>query len=465
MNKAEKNIQPEMEWMEEIIRERTSKLETELAERKRIETELQNSLSELESSKTAALNLLEDLTRETDERLKLEKRLHRAEKMEALGLLAGGVAHDLNNILGALSVYTELLQSKIPDGSSLKPYVNNILLSGKMGAEIIHDLLIFSGSVMQEYAVININSVVSGFFDTPVFQKLRDSNPGIIFRKELSQELMNIKGSRIHLEKTVMNLVLNAAEAVSGNGEVEIRTENRFLETPVQCYDELMEGEYAVLTVSDTGVGISAADINKIFEPFYTKKVMGRKRGTGLGLTIVWGAVKDHRGYIDLSSETGKGSSFTLYFPVTKEEPAENNPKIPLENYMGRGELILVVDDMAEQRDVADRMLKMLGYRVDAVSSGEDAVEYFRTNKPDLILLDMIMEPGIDGLETYKRILEINPKQKAIIVSGFSETDLVREALELGAGAYIKKPYLIEKIGIAIREELKKERTGDFQNG
>ncbi|RPH50646.1 MAG: response regulator [Desulfobacteraceae bacterium] len=453
---SEENMQSKMELMDEIIRGRTIRLENELKERKKIEEDLHNSLVELENSKTAALNLLEDLNRETDERMKLEKHLHRAEKMEALGLLAGGVAHDLNNILGALSIYTELLQNKIPEGNPLKAYVNNILSSCKMGEEIIHDLMIFSGSVVQEYSIVNLNKVIYDFFDTPVFQKLRDLNPDITFKKELSPELMNIKGSLVHLEKTVMNLILNAAEAVSGKGEVVITTENRFLETPLQSYVEIMEGEYAVLTVSDTGIGIPVNDINKIFEPFYTKKVMGRKRGTGLGLTIVWGTVKDHNGYIDLCSETGKGSSFTLYFPVTEDKPAENNTKIPVENYLGDGELILVVDDMAEQRDVADRMLKMLGYMVHAVSSGEEAVEYLKTHKPDLILLDMIMEPGIDGLETYRRILEINPKQKAIIVSGFSATDNVKKAQDLGAGSYIKKPYLIEKIGIAIRDELKR---------
>jgi signal transduction histidine kinase/CheY-like chemotaxis protein len=455
--KPDDKIKLEMEWTDEIICARTKRLENELKERKRIEKDLQNSLIDLENSKKATLNLLEDLTRETDERLKLEKRLHRAEKMEALGLLAGGVAHDLNNILGALSIYTELLLNKIPVESPLKPYLNNILLSGKMGAEIVNDLLIFSGSAMQEYTVININRIVSGFFDTPVFKKLQESHPDIAFRKELSPELMNIKGSQPHIEKTVMNLVLNAAEAVSGKGDVEIRTENRFIETPVQGYDDvIMKGKYAVLTVTDSGEGIPAADINKIFEPFYTKKIMGRKRGTGLGLTIVWGTVKDHNGYIDLYSETGKGSSFTLYFPVTEDEPVEDNLKIQVENYMGRGETILVVDDMAEQRDVAGRMLKMLGYKAHAVSSGEEAVEYIKTHEPDLILLDIIMEPGIDGLETYKRILEINPKQKAIIVSGFSATDLVRRAKDLGAEAYIRKPYMIETIGVAIREELEK---------
>jgi CheY-like chemotaxis protein len=338
-------------------------------------------------------------------------------------------------------------------------------LSSKKGAEIVQDMLIFSKSGMFEYRVININSMISGFFNSPVFQKLQNSHPDVVFRKELSPQLLNIKGSSVHLEKTVMNLLLNAAEAVSGSGEVEIRTENRLIETPVAGYDKITEGEYAVVTVSDTGVGISAADIRRIFEPFFTRKVMGRKRGTGLGLPIVWGTVKDHNGYIDVFSETGKGSSFTLYFPVTREEPAEDNLKIPVENYMGRGELILVIDDMAEQRDIAKKMLTKLRYQVHVISSGEEAVEYLKTHKADLLILDMIMEPGIDGLETYERILKINPKQRAIIASGFFKTERIMKALDLGAGSYIKKPYLIENIGVAIRDELQKRREGIFQNG
>jgi CheY-like chemotaxis protein len=208
-----------------------------------------------------------------------------------------------------------------------------------------------------------------------------------------------------------------------------------------------------VLTVSDTGMGIPAENREKIFEPFYTKKTMGRS-GTGLGLAIVWGTVKDHNGYIDVQTEVGEGTIFTLYFPVTREEPIAQQQKVPIERYMGNGESVLVVDDIAEQRDIAARLLTRLGYQVHVVSGGEEAVEYLKVNKADILVLDMIMAPGIDGLETYQRILEINPKQRAIIVSGFSETERVREAQKLGAGAYVKKPYIMEKIGAAIRGEL-----------
>lgn len=390
-----------------------------------------------------------------EEKRRIEERLQRAERMEALGILAGGVAHDLNNVLGVLYGYTELLLEKIPEGSPLRTYVDNILSSGEKGAAIIQDLLTLARRGVSIHDVTNINRIVSDFFRSPVFQKLEASHPRVFFKKELSGDLLNIKGSAVHLEKTVMNLLSNAAEAISGNGEVTVHTENRYLDRPVHGYDAVKEGEYVVLTVMDTGKGISAADIGKIFEPFYTKKVMGRS-GTGLGLTIVWGTVKDHDGYIDVSSEKGKGTSFTLYFPVTREDWVEKKEKMPIEQYMGRGESILVVDDTAEQRDIAARILTRLGYQVHTVSGGEEAVEYLKSHKADLLILDMIMDPGIDGLETYKRVLEVTPTQKAIIVSGFSETERVKQTRDLGAGAYVTKPYLMEKIGVAIRDELRK---------
>ncbi len=207
------------------------------------------------------------------------------------------------------------------------------------------------------------------------------------------------------------------------------------------------------MTVTDTGRGISAQDISKIFEPFYTKKPRGRS-GTGLGLAVVWGTVKDHHGYIDVQSAEGEGATFTVYFPVTREEPGKPETTVAVSTYAGRGESILVVDDVHEQRELAASMLGRLGYRVETVSSGEEAVSRVGGMKPDLVILDMIMDPGIDGLETYRRIRELNPRQKTIIVSGFSETERVKMAQELGAGAFVRKPYVKETIGLAVRREL-----------
>ena len=195
--------------------------------------------------------------------------------------------------------------------------------------------------------------------------------------------------------------------------------------------------------------------MEKIFEPFYTKKVMVRS-GTGLGMSVVWGVVNDHKGYIDIRSTEEKGTTVTLYFPATRKELIKADAPLPVQDYMASGETILIVDDVETQREIATGMLERLGYKVTSVSSGEGAIEYLKGNSADLLLLDMIMDPGIDGLETYKRILETHPKQKALIVSGYAETERVKEAQTLGAGAYIKKPFVFEQIGIAVKNELNK---------
>jgi PAS domain S-box-containing protein len=387
------------------------------------------------------------------EKRRLEESLQRAEKMEALGQLAGGVAHDLNNILGVLTGYSELLLHEITEGQRARRHVEKILQSTEKGAAIIQDLLTLARRGVTVSDVINLNIIVSGFLKTPVFENMKDYHPRVIFRTEYDKNLLNIKGSPVHLEKTLMNLVSNAAESISGTGEVTIRTESRYLDKSLRGYDEVKEGDYAVLTVSDTGMGIPAENREKIFEPFYTKKTMGRS-GTGLGLAIVWGTVKDHKGYIDLQTEVGEGTTFTLYFPITRDELVAPQKKEAIERYMGNGESVLVVDDIAEQRDVAIELITQLGYEVYAVSSGEEAIAYLKGNNADILVLDMIMEPGIDGFETYQRILKIKQKQKAILVSGFSETNRVRDAQNLGAGAYVKKPYMLETIGVAIRDEL-----------
>jgi two-component system, cell cycle sensor histidine kinase and response regulator CckA len=387
------------------------------------------------------------------EHKRMEESLNRAQKMESLGRLAGGVAHDLNNILGILTGYSELLLQKLPKDSPLTRYADNILKSSMRGAVIIQDLLTLARRGVTVSEVFNLNKVIFDYLGTPEFEKLKSYHPNVKVRTELEERLLNIKGSPIHMSKTVMNLVSNAAEAISDQGEVTIRTENRYLDRPIRGYDHVQEGDYVVLTISDSGKGISAQDLGKIFEPFYTKKVMGRS-GTGLGLAVVWGTVKDHNGYIDVKSEEGKGTIFTLYFNVTREKLTNVQETTSPSSYMGRGESILVVDDRKEQRELAVNMLGWLGYQVEALPGGEEAIEYLKNKKVDLVVLDMIMEPGIDGLETYRRMLQIQPKQKAVIVSGFSETDRVRQAQEIGAGSFVRKPYILENIGLAVKKEL-----------
>jgi signal transduction histidine kinase/ActR/RegA family two-component response regulator len=380
--------------------------------------------------------LLAGYTIDITDRRKLEAALQRAEKMEALGLLAGGVAHDLNNTLGAFIGYAELLHE-----------------GGERAAAIVQDLLTLARRGVQTKGIVNLNRIVAEYLSSAERLKMASVHPRVRIRTELEEGLLLISGSQVHLSKTLMNLVSNAAEAMASGGEILIRTENRYLDKPVSGYDRLEEGDYAVLTVADEGEGISDQDIKHIFEPFYTKKTMGRS-GTGLGLSVAWGTVKDHEGYIDVRSRNSGGTTFQLYFPVTREREMSEKALATSESLSGRGERILVVDDIAEQRDLARRILEKLMYRVETVSGGESAVEYLRDREADLVILDMIMEPGLDGFETYRRILEIRPHQRAIIVSGFAETDRVAMTQALGAGEFVKKPYIRERIGLAVKKEL-----------
>jgi PAS domain S-box-containing protein len=387
------------------------------------------------------------------ERMVLEARLQQAEKMKAIGTLAGGVAHDLNNVLSGIVSYPELLLMDLPEDSPLRKPILTIQKSGEKASAIVQDLLTLARRGVAVSQVISLNQVVDDYLKSAEYVKMRAMYSEVDIKVETTPNLLNMIGSPVHISKSLMNIVNNAAEAMPAGGEIRIKTENRYVDHPVKGYDAIAAGEYVVLSVSDDGIGISAADIERIFEPFYTKKVMGRS-GSGLGMAVVWGTVKDHKGYIDVESRPKRGTTFTLFFPVTRKDLSRKNEPFPREKYMGRNESILIVDDVAEQREIASELLKKLGYTVTSVPSGEAAVDYLKTARVDLVILDMIMEPGMDGLETYRKILSLNPGQKAIIASGFSETGLVREVQRLGAGVYVKKPYTTEEIGVAVHRVL-----------
>ncbi len=397
---------------------------------------------------------IEGVASDITEEKRLEEQLLQAQKMKAIGTLAGGVAHDLNNILSGLVSYPELLLLDIPEDSPLRKPIMTIQDSGKKAALIVQDLLTLARRGVAITEVVNLNAIIDNYLESPEHEKLKSSHPSIDFEINLDPDLLNILGSPVHLSKTIMNLLHNAAEAIHHAGEIIVSTSNQYLDRPVRGYEDVQEGDYVVLRVVDSGVGMSEEDLARIFEPFYTKKVMERS-GTGLGMAVVWGTIKDHNGYIDIESTSGRGTRFDLYFPVTRREPAEKRVAVSIDKFMGN-EKILVVDDIKEQREIASEILTKLGYSVTTVASGEEAVEYMKENSADLLILDMIMDPGMDGLDTYKQIIQIHPGQKAIIASGFSETSRVREAQRLGVGKYIKKPYTLEKIGMTVRDELKK---------
>ena len=399
------------------------------------------------------------VTRDITQRIKDEaeksallEKLSRSKKMEALGLLAGGVAHDLNNVLSGIVTYPDLILMDLPDDSPLAASVMTIKDSGVKAAAIVQDLLTLARRGVTAFDILNLNEIVEDVLRSPEHQKLTTYHPDVDFAVQCEPDLPDMEGSSIHLKKSLLNLIANAAEAQPGGGRVNIATESRYVDKPLAGYDSVAEGEYVVLRVEDHGEGIAGEDLSRIFEPFYTKKVMGRS-GTGLGMAVVWGTVKDHKAYIDLKSDEGQGTVFELYFPMTRKtrtEPDSSSPDV----IRGRNETVLVVDDIPAQREIASRILGRLNYVVTTVSSGEKAVAFLKQNDADLVVLDMIMDPGMDGLDTFRKILAFKPNQKAIIASGYAETERVKSALGLGAGQYLKKPYTMAKIGQAVRQEL-----------
>jgi PAS domain S-box-containing protein len=381
-----------------------------------------------------------------------EEKLARSKKMESLGLMAGGIAHDLNNILSGIVSYPELLLLELPDDSPLRSTIETIKASGDSAAAVVSDLLTVTRGVASDKEVSNLNAIIEEFLNSPEYRKLTNNYQTINHDINLAPDLNNISCSPVHIKKTLMNLTNNAAEAIEGKGRIVLSTANCYLDETLSGYDIVRPGEYVLLTVSDDGSGISPQDMERIFEPFYTKKVMGRS-GTGLGLSVVWNTVQDHKGYINVESSE-KGTVFELYFPVTRAETESKQNTTHFDHYRGSGQKILVVDDEERQREIAGKFLTRLGYAVESVSSGEAALEYLKDHSVDLMVIDMIMPGGMNGRQTYEKAVKIHPGQKAVITSGFAETEDVDAIQQIGAGRFIKKPYSFETIGMAIRKAL-----------
>ncbi len=380
---------------------------------------------------------------------KLETQLVRAQKMEAMGLMAGGVAHDLNNILSGIAGYPELMLITLDEDSQLRKPLESIRESGLRAAAVVADLLTVARSVANVREVHDLHVLTKEYLNSPECWQFRSLFPQISVEFESNVTGAIILCSPIHIKKCLMNLVTNGLEAIEGNGRVVVKVSEQ---TVSESFDGDVFSEYLVLSVYDSGLGISEEDRRHIFEPFYTKKVMG-KSGTGLGLAVVWNTVQDHDGKIKIDSN-GQGTTFNLFFPRHVEVALESRKEHEAISLMGMGEQILVVDDEPVLRDLAYQTLSSLGYQVDAVNSGEAALLFMERKKVDLVLLDMFMEPGINGCETYERIIMKYPGQKAIIVSGFSKSDDVKKAMQLGVGSFIEKPYSIEQLGRAIKELL-----------
>ncbi len=397
------------------------------------------------------------INRDVTEHKRLLEQLTRHQKIESMGRMAGAVAHDLNHILTGLVTFPDLILMDMDKKDPMRKKIETIKRSGQRASDIVEDLLTIARGGIVSPESIDINEIINECFEYPATKQIIADNPGISFIKELDSSINTISCTRVRVLKLLNNFLSNAAEAIGGDGKIIISTFNKKFDKTIKGYEDIPGGSYVLLSISDSGVGIEKDDLKYIFDPYYTKKIFGRI-GSGIGLTVVWNIVKDMDGYIDVKSEQGIGTMFELYLPAEISERTEIDDyfKDELQDIFGDGETILIVDDEESQRILGIETLTRLNYKPFAVSTGEEAVDHVRKKAPDIILLDMLLGTGIDGLDTYKEILKFLPNPKVIIISGYSASERIKEAQKLGAGECLSKPYTVEILGNAIKNSLKK---------
>jgi len=404
------------------------------------------------AARVCALRDLSDRVRAEEEKLALHKKLVKANSLKALGQMAGSVAHDLNNILSGVVSYPDLLLAQMNESDEFYGKIKKIKEAGKRAAAVVADLVVLARGGSSLTTVENINDIVSNHLLSIEHSERMAHYPRVKIQTDLQDNLYNTYCSHQHIHKILLNLIGNALEAVNGNGVIRISTRNCRPTHPVTLgHLSARTRNYVKISLADNGPGIAQKDIDHIFEPFYTTKIMG-KSGTGLGLSIVWNAVQEHNGWVEVK-DNKPGAAFEIYLPATLEKKCslEHAGARPLQ---GNGESILLIDDEPEQNEIMGKLIGSLGYKTYSATSGEEGIAFLRCQPVDLILLDMIMGDGLNGRETYERILQVKPGQKAIIISGYSRNEDVQQAKTLGISDFLEKPVTLSKLSRAIKLSL-----------
>lgn len=400
--------------------------------------------------------LVQERTQELEQEIlkkeQLYQKLRKSEKLEAVGRIAGNVAHDLNNILTGVVGYPELLLQTTSSNDPLYKPLQSIRESGKRAAAVASDLLTIARGVIVEKEPLELDNILEQHFKSLEYKDLVKQFPALTINIDLGQPQVNILCNPVHIQKLIMNLVNNAAEAVETNGYVKIATERR--STPNSENTTNNETEITVLTVSDNGSGIEEKDINNIFEPFFSNKVVGRS-GTGLGLAIVKNIVDDHGASINVSSSKS-GTIFEITFQTSKQPLQMTLADIDIAELKGSGK-ILVVDDDKNQRMYTKKILEFLGYSVSVVSNGQEAITFCKSDFADLYLLDLHMNASINGLQTYQEIIKRQPHQKVILTSGYLTHEVELESKQLGINAVLKKPYSLKDLAQSLKTTISKQ--------
>lgn len=393
----------------------------------------------------------------TDQRKReTNEQLIRAERMSSLGLLAEGAAQDLTEILKPLVQHAGPLRDALPAEHPARAWAMEVEEAGLKASAVLHDLQAIGRGRQHETGEVNINHVVDHYMKSGEYLALKKRHPKARVEIDLAPMLPSVQGSASQLGLLLGHLVTHACESMPGGGLVNLHTSSGHIDRPVGRFGSGQPGDYVSLRVSDSGPGLKPEDVERIFEPFYVRTALGHRALSGLGMTLVYRVVEDHHGYIDVTTHSGQGTSFTACFPVA----AAGGATLELQaDYTGR-ETILVVDDYEEQRNTAAELLRDLGYQVITAGSGREAVKLFESalragDQPiDVVMLDLILGDDFDGVETYKALIALKPGLKAVLASGFADIARIVEARKLGLRQCIQKPYTLDRLGKAVRSEL-----------
>ena len=398
---------------------------------------------------TGAVHIIRDIT----EQKNLHLQLLQAQKMESIGRLAGGVAHDFNNLLSAIIGYTELTLLKLPPESPLKDHLVTVKEAGEKAAALTHRLLAFSRKQVLQMQAFNLNTSL----ESMVKMMSRMVREDISLELRTDSSVPAIMADPVQIEQIVMNLIVNARDAMPNGGKLIIETARAYLDDNfIVRHENVERGPYVLLTVSDTGIGMSKKVQEKIFEPFYTTKGMGE--GTGLGLATVYGIVKQHNGYIYVYSEVGKGTTFKIYLPVSADKNAEE-PGNTYACMTGGTETILVVDDDSSIRKLIKDILQPLGYRIFLAYDGDEALKIARTEGPvDVLLTDIIM-PNMNGRQLADIFLRDYPGVRIIFMSGYTDETIIRQGVLNEGDILIQKPLSPVTLTCRLREILGQKRS------
>jgi len=396
----------------------------------------------------AIIAVIRDIT----EHRRLEQQLLQAQKMESIGTLAGGVAHDFNNILGGILGYASFMKVKITKDHPFFNYIDTIEKGAVRASELTAQLLAFARGGKYDTRPVNLNKVV----DETLKLIGETFDKSIEIETRLMAELPTVEADAGQMQQVLMNLCINAADAMPAGGRLTLATGVETLsEELVRRQMDTPPGPYAVLSVTDTGKGMDRKTARRIFEPFFTTKEEGK--GTGLGLSMVYGVVKNHGGSVHVDTIPGRGTTFKIYLPASTKPEAEEPAEV--ESLSGGNECILVVDDEEPIRAMARDLLESYGYRVLLAENGLEAIDIYAGRKDDiaLVILDMIM-PKMGGRKAFLKLKELDPGVKALLSTGYSQDGKAQEILESGVIGYIQKPYQINKLLAKVRSVLDANR-------